>query len=214
MVILKLTFGDEIKHKTYWKFNASLLKDRQYVEEVNNLIDSVVEEYTLDHHKQSTLRDVPGTDTDLTVCNKVFLDFMLMKIRSKTIAYATMKKKKSREAENKLIADIEQLEKHTPQSQTDVEQIRLKNQELFSLRQKRMEGVLLRSRARWVAEGEKITKYFCSLEKRNYVNKRMFKLVNADGSTTTDLEEINEKVNSFTKHYIKVEKLKNAKLQT
>ena len=29
----------------------------------------------------------------------------------------------------------------------------------------RMEGVQLRWRARWIAEGEKITKYFCGLQK-------------------------------------------------
>ena len=40
---------------------------------------------------------------------------------------------------------------------------------------KSMEGVLLRSKARWVAEGEKITKYFCSLEKRNFISKQMKK---------------------------------------
>ena len=39
-----------------------------------------------------------------------------------------------------------------------------------------MERVLLRSRARWIAEGEKITTYFCELEKRNYVSKQMIKL--------------------------------------
>ena len=38
-----------------------------------------------------------------------------------------------------------------------------------------MEGVLLRSKARWVAEGEKITKYFYSLEKRNFISKQMGK---------------------------------------
>jgi len=31
--------------------------------------------------------------------------------------------------------------------------------------------VLFRSKARWVAEGEKNTKYFCSLEKRNFISK-------------------------------------------
>ena len=34
------------------------------------------------------------------------------------------------------------------------------NEELTSLQEKRTEGVLLRSKARWIAEGEKITKYF------------------------------------------------------
>ena len=39
-------------------------------------------------------------------------------------------------------------------------------QELVASRDKRMEGALLRSRARWTAEGEQITKYFCGLKKQ------------------------------------------------
>ena len=31
--------------------------------------------------------------------------------------------------------------------------------------QQKTEGVLLRSEARWIAQGEKVTSYFCSLEK-------------------------------------------------
>ena len=41
-----------------------------------------------------------------------------------------------------------------------------------------MEGVLLRSKAKWLAEGEKITEYFCNVEKRNNVSKQMTKLLN------------------------------------
>ena len=47
-------------------------------------------------------------------------------------------------------------------------------QDLVALREKKMEGVLLRSRARWIAKGKKITKYFfCEFEKRNYVSKQL-----------------------------------------
>ena len=68
-------------------------------------------------------------------------------------------------------------------SLTDSENHKLENDklELIALRENRMKGMLLRSRARRIAEGENITKYFCSLEKRNYVSKRMSKLtLNSD----------------------------------
>ena len=37
-----------------------------------------------------------------------------------------------------------------------------------SLAKKKTNGIILRSKAQWVEEGEKNTKYFINLEKRNY----------------------------------------------
>ena len=66
-----------------------------------------------------------------------------------------------------------------------------------------MEGVLFRSRARWIVDGDKIRKYFCGLEKRNYINTQMTKL------TLNNVEEIYESKDvikevkkCFTKDYI------------
>ena len=53
-----------------------------------------------------------------------------------------------------------------------------------------MEGVLLRSRARWIAEGEKITKYFCELEKHNYISKQMIKLTANNGEEIHEVKDI------------------------
>ena len=61
-----------------------------------------------------------------------------------------------------------------------------------------MEGVLLRSKkTRWVAEGEKITKYFCNLEKRHYVSKNMAKLIDKDGNVITNNKDILKEVSGF-----------------
>ena len=38
-------------------------------------------------------------------------------------------------------------------------------------RAERLEGALVRSRGRWIEEGERPTKYFCGLEKRQYTKK-------------------------------------------
>ena len=70
-------------------------------------------------------------------------------------------------------------------------------QELIALREKKMEGVLLRSRARWVAEGEKITKYFCAFEKRNYVSKQMIRLTLNNGEEIYETKDIIKEVKMF-----------------
>lgn len=56
---------------------------------------------------------------------------------------------------------------------------------------------MIRARLRWAEEGEKPTKYFCSLESRNYVNKTIPKLVKEDGSIINKQEDILEEVKQF-----------------
>ena len=124
-----------------------------------------------------------------------------MKIRARTISYATMKrkkkKKKTREKEESLLRNIKLFEEKESKTETDIKHIAEKNKELVSLRKKTMEGVLLRSKARWVAEGEKISKYFCNLEKRHYVRKQMIKLIEAKGEEIKEQFDINKEVNIF-----------------
>ena len=96
IVMLKLKFGKDIKNNPFWKFNCSLLRDKEYLDQVNTEIQNVTGEYAADHYDRSTLHNIPKSDTELRIPDKLFLDFMLMKIRSKTIAYASMKKKKTK----------------------------------------------------------------------------------------------------------------------
>ena len=55
----------------------------------------------------------------------------------------------------------------------DVYVLEQKRHELLELRQKKLDGVIVRSRGKWLYEGEKNTKYFCNFEKRNFVQKAM-----------------------------------------
>ena len=43
--------------------------------------------------------------------------------------------------------------------------------ELENLRKEKLHGSFIRSRANWVDSGEKVTKYFCNLEKQNIASK-------------------------------------------
>ena len=64
-------------------------------------------------------------------------------------------------------------------------------------------GTILRSRARWHEQGERNTKYFYSLEKRNYSRKVVTKLKLNDGSYTTNQSDILEEQKRFYENLYK-----------
>ena len=71
------------------------------------------------------------------------------------------------------------------------------NAKLASSREISPSSELLRSRARWIGEGEKITKHCCTLEKRNYVSKRMIKITFNNGQIISESDVIIEEVSIF-----------------
>ena len=62
-----------------------------------------------------------------------------------------------------------------------------------------MAGVKIRSRVRWISDGEKETKYFCNLEKRNFVSKCMNSLIKDKGSTINVQSELLQETMNFYK---------------
>ena len=93
MITLTMTLGKESKNKLLWKFNNSLLKDKLFAEEINDVIKAVVEEYAALPYIREHLSKILKCDIQFDISDHLFLDVLLMKIRSKTISYATMKKK-------------------------------------------------------------------------------------------------------------------------
>ena len=62
------------------------------------------------------------------------------------------------------------------------------NLALESLRDKKIQGMIIRSRIQWIQDGEKPSKYFCNLENRNFVSKQMSYLQKDDGDYIFDNE--------------------------
>lgn len=212
--LITVTFevGREIKRSSLWKFNSSLLKDINYTNEIKNVITAVAEEYAATPYSRDDINKVPKIDLQLVISDQLFLDTLLMKIRAKTISYATMKKRTNKQREKELENSILYFENKgilTDQEKTDFESDK---HELISIREKRMQGVLLRSRARWIAEGEKITKYFCGLEKRNFISKQVMKLTLNDGTVLTETDEIVQEVNSFYKNLYEKKEVENCEI--
>ena len=67
--------------------------------------------------------------------------------------------------------------------------------------EEKLQGIIIHARARWCEHGEKSTKYFLNLEKRNHVKKHLRKL-KINGSITTDpFKILSEKKRFYQKLY-------------
>ena len=197
MIVLKLAFGKGIKRHSLWKMNVSLMKDKEYIQLIKEEIEKVIEEYAIILYDRQALSNIPRLEIQFSISDKLFLDVLLMKIRAKTISYASTKKRNSTEKEKNLEQEIFVLERKADKNLDEFKQLEEVQNELKDIRNKKMDGVLLRSRARWIGEGEKVSKYFCSLEKRHFVSKIMKKLVNDQGQEIYEHSEIKEEVQNF-----------------
>ena len=117
-----------------------------------------------------------------------------MQIRGKTISFATHKKKQENDQEDKFLNELDKLEKENSINHALLENER---KTLYELRQKKMEGVKIRSGAKWISVGEKVTKYFCNLENRNFESKSMNCLLMNNGNITKDQNLILTEAKSF-----------------
>ena len=85
MITLTSTLGKDSKNKLLWKFYNSLLKDKLFADEINDVIKAVLEEYAALPHMQEQLSNIPKCDIKFVLSDQLFLDVSLTKIRSETI---------------------------------------------------------------------------------------------------------------------------------
>ena len=145
--------------KGYWKFNNDLLLDKDYV----NII-------------KTTINDIR---TNVKLLDKnVLWEYTKCQIRTETISYSIKRAKQLREREAELTEKLRKLEQNLNGDEINyLEYIECKF-EWENLVRKKVNGIIIRSKAKWLEEGEKNTKYFLNLEKRNYNTTYIKKLIN------------------------------------
>ncbi len=155
-----------------WKFNISLLHDVDYVVKMKNLIRQCKDEY----------RDIPDKGLVWEMCK--------MRIRSETIPYCVKKKKERTELKSSLESELKNLETMMNEQRPEIiDQYNITKKELTDIEIHEANGSIFRSKAKWSEDGEKNSKFFMNLEKRNFVNKLITQL-EVDGNIITDPSEI------------------------
>ena len=119
---------------------------------------------------------------------------ILLEIRSKSIAFGTNLKRSENKKQQDIEKEIKILENDPG---TNINEIEIKKQELQKIREQELEGKLIRSRAKWIDKGEKMTQFFCNLENKKFVYKRMKCLINNNNEEIIDNKEIQNEVKMF-----------------
>ena len=89
-------------------------------------------------------------------------------------------------AEQVLIKTIQEEEDNLEEE--SVPKLEQMKQQLKEIRENKMQGILIRSRAHIIENGEKPTKFFCNLETNNYTSKTINVLEQENGVLITNQE--------------------------
>jgi exonuclease III len=185
--------------KGYWKFNNSLLSEPTYVKKVKDKISELKMQYASAPYKRENIINIPIKELQLQINDQLFFEVLCMEVRGLTISFSTHANKERNRVESKLLLDIDKLEKEVNIS-TNVkleEDLGFKRNELADIRKHAMEGLLTRTKAKWIEHGEKPTKFFLNLEKKIAINKQMKTLTLDNGTVITDQAKIIEETRRY-----------------
>ena len=210
-VILNINKTSFKHDRTFWKFNNSLLYDKDYVTEIKSLINRIKGQYCSRVYNLDNIDIIPNDEISFTISDRLFLETLLLEIRGKSIAFATNKKRKENEKELDLNNRIDRLERNVNEHNIDdLETLKL---ELQEIRNKKMQGITIRSKVRWIAEGEKVSKYFCNMESRKFTDKSLPIIEKENGTILTSQKDIREEVKLFYKNLYKKREDDNSRIE-
>ena len=142
-----------------WKFNNSLLNNEHYVNKISEIYFQTCSNY-------SKLTD-----------KRLFWEMLKMEIRAATISFSKTLAKSTNCREMEITRQLQALDEficnnfHAP----DINQVLIEFDDLKTEHQtiytKKGNAAIFRSKCRWMENGERPTKYFFNLERRNFNKK-------------------------------------------
>ena len=172
-VEISINIAHQARGRGFWKFNCSLLQNKDYESLVIKTLNETVE-------------DNMGITPDL------LWETIKCRIRGATIQFCSRIKRNKMNNLKILEEKVNDMEKKWRKSPThDSEQAMLESKtQLEQFLEKETKAAVVRCGGRWLEYGEKPSKYFLNLEKRNYNMKVINKLVNNNGEIITEANEI------------------------
>ena len=190
--------SNDIKGPGLWKMNCSLLDDEDYVNDITEKIPIWLAEGR----------------KDLSNSRSIW-DWLKYNIRAHTIQLSKRKARERNEREQKLQEEYAKAKFifETDPNDQNANTLNSAKDTLELFYEEKVKGIISRARARWHEHGEKSTKYFLNLEKRNHIKKHMRKL-NINGSITTDPFNILNEQQSFYQELYRSRNMNNEAIES
>ena len=185
---------EERRGPSHWKFNNSLLLDSEYIELANSEISDLLDPMTLQ-----------------TSDPRVKWEFFKYNIRKLTIKYSKERAKHRRESRANLGKRVKFYEDNLNSNSDDLflKEYQDAKVELETMYNHITEGIIIRSRCDWYKLGEKSSRYFLGLEKRNKTKTHLRKLVTGNEvNEITDPKHIRSELKSFYSNLYKRRSMK------
>ena len=164
--------------KGYWKFNCSLLQNREFLDKMNIVLDEICS----------------SQEHDTAIDRWEHLKF---KVKETSTKFAKEQKAEQTLIISQLSEIVTEYESRLPLSKEENSMLEKTRIELEEATMDRIKGVMFRSKVKWYEEGEKNTRYFYALEKIRYNSKTCYKLVNEDGNILSSQDEILQEQRKF-----------------
>ena len=187
--IIKLSIikSGQKRGKGLWKFNNALLENLEFVDMIKAEISLINQTYALPVYSEAFVASDNGETIDISISSTLFLETLLCQLRGKIIKFSKKLKKQETEAEDTLVSSIKNLQEELDSDNDNIikrNSLRDLSLQLENLREKKIKGCIVRSRASLTDNWEKPSKYFLNLEKRNHVNKNIPSLLHDETEIT------------------------------
>ena len=138
--------------KGYWKLNSSIIKDQEYQQLINGIIENTCDTY------QGILSDGH------------LWELLKLRIKEHSIRYCVLKARRKKDEAKEIEYKLNILDKKIAQNAQDINKLLQERdvlkQEFDLLLADKAKGAQIRSRAQWIEKGEKSNAYFLNLEKK------------------------------------------------
>ena len=180
-VVLTLDFSNIKIGPGVWQLNTSVLKEKPFYD--------TIEKFWADWQTKK--------DNYRTLLE--WWDEGKIEIINLTKEYCAVRAKQNRIIKSRLYKQLRNVDRKatTTGEKRFLDLSKKISAEIKSLEMNEAEGVKVRAKAKWAEKGEKVTKYFCNLEKKRQGDRQMKEIKNKQGQTVTDPLEICSTVRQF-----------------